>query len=294
MINNNGASNVEERDMLIQQALASEEGRAALAQSMANPIQTSLLYQSLCRKIVMPDPLPQGALARYEKDVDVPAYVISKRGEVPTAIIEGDDFMVPTFNIATNPQVHLDQVKQRMFNIIDRVQVKAKNEISIQEDTYLFKLINNSVPNSLVDASYNHVINSLAAGQLQVDDLNSAFAKIEQHRLVVASIIMSPNRYADVRNWGKDVYDFVTQREVLLTGVFARIWTANILVSSIMPDNIVLVTAPAEYVGVMPIRQEITVIPADMPKRLRLGWVIYENVGFAVTNPKGIAKIIIT
>jgi len=32
----------------------------------------------------------------------------------------------------------------------------------------------------------------------------------------------------------------------------------------------------------MPVRQDITVIPADDPKNLRLGWVIYEEIGLAV------------
>lgn len=291
MMNINGKMSEEERDAIIQEAVASEEGRGALAQSMANPIQTALLYQSLARKIIVTDPLPQGVIPRYEKDIDAPAFVIGKRGQVPDVIVEGDDFMVPLFEIASYPQVRLSQVKSRMFNLIDRAQTKAKNEISIQEDTYLFNLINNSVPASLVDDDYNHVINSAAVGQLQVGDLNDAFAKIERHRLVVANIIMSPKRYADVRNWGSTVYDFVTQREVLLTGVFGRIWTANILVNSIMPDNVVFVTAPSDFVGVMPIRTEVTVIPADKPSRLRLGWVIYEELGMCVTNPKGIAKI---
>ncbi len=32
---------------------------------------------------------------------------------------------------------------------------------------------------------------------------------------------------------------------------------------------------------VIPDRQDITVLPADNPKELRLGWVIYESVGWA-------------
>lgn len=34
-----------------------------------------------------------------------------------------------------------------------------------------------------------------------------------------------------------------------------------------------------EFVGSMPIRQDITVLPADDPEKLRLGWVIYEHEG---------------
>jgi hypothetical protein len=281
---------IDEREAILQEAISTEEGRIALAESMANPIQTSLLYQSIGRKLIVVDPLPQGALARYEKDIDAPATLISKRGQAPDVVIEGADFLVPTFEIVSYPQIRLSQVKQRMFNIIDRAQVKAKNEISVQEDTQIFTAIDAAVPNNATQAAYNHLI-STSSGRLTLDLINAAYAKIEKHRLTVSKIVLNSQRFADIRGWGKDYFDFVTQREVLLTGVFGRLWTADILISNLVPDSSVLVLAPAEFVGVMPVRQEITVIPADKPSRLRLGWVIYEDVGFAIVNGKGISKI---
>jgi hypothetical protein len=281
---------VDEREAILQEALATEEGRQALASSMANPIQTSLLYQSIGRKLIVVDPLAQGELARYEKDIDVPATLISKRGQAPDVNIEGADFLVPTFELVSYPQIRLSQVKQRMFNIIDRAQVKAKNELSVQEDTQIFLAVDAAVPTDSVNAANNHLI-ATSSGRITLDLLNAAFAKIEKHRLTVSKIVLNSQRFADIRAWGKDYFDFVTQREVLLTGVFGRIWTADILISNLVPDNSVLVLAPAEFVGVMPVRQEITVIPADKPSRLRLGWVIYEEIGIAIVNPKGIAKI---
>jgi len=285
---------LEEREAILQEAIQTEEGRLALAESMANPIQTSLLYQSIGRKLLMVDPLPQGALARYEKDIEAPATLISKRGEVPVQIIEGEDFLVPTFEIASYPTVRLSQVKQRMFNIIDRAQVKAKNELSQREDTEIFKAIDAAVP-ALTAAqdptgNYNHVIQT-ASGRLTLDLLNAAVAKIEKHRLTTSKIVMNSQRFADIRAWGKDYFDFVTQREVLLTGVFGRLWTNDILISNLVPDSRVLVLSPAEFVGVMPVRQEVTVIPADQPNKLRLGWVVYEEIGIAIVNPKGISQI---
>ena len=282
--------NMEAREAIIQEALSTEEGRIALAESMANPIQTSLLYQSIGRKLLVVDPLPQGALARYEKDIDVPATVISKRGQAPDVIVEGADFLVPTWVITSYPQVDLSQVKQRMFNIIDRAQVKAKNEISIQEDTQIFLAIDAAVPQDPVNAANNHLITT-ASGRLTLDLINAAFAKIEKHRLTVSKIVLNSLRFADIRGWGKDFFDFVTQREVLLTGVFGRLWTSDILISNLVPDSSVLVLAPADFVGVMPVRQEVTVIPADKPSRLRLGWVVYTEQGIAIANPKGISKI---
>lgn len=51
----------EQREFLIAKALESPQGREALAQAMANPIRTSLDYQGIGRKLLVVDPLPQGA-----------------------------------------------------------------------------------------------------------------------------------------------------------------------------------------------------------------------------------------
>ena len=34
-----------------------------------------------------------------------------------------------------------------------------------------------------------------------------------------------------------------------------------------------------EFVGVMPVRQDIEVIPADNPKNRKIGWIINETIG---------------
>ena len=61
-----------------------------------------------------------------------------------------------------------------------------------------------------------------------------------------------------------------------------------------MDENTVLVVASPETVGALPIRQDITVLPADDPKKLRLGWVIYEEIGIVVINDYAIARITMT
>ena len=66
---------------------------------------------------------------------------------------------------------------------------------------------------------------------------------------------------------------------------------ADILISKKIPLNTVYVLADPEFVGVMPIRQDINVIPADRPEDLRLGWVVYEEIGCAVVNSMAVAKI---
>lgn len=61
----------EQREFLIAKALETPQGREALAQAMANPIRTSLDYQGIGRKLLVVDPLPQGALPVYDKDVGI-------------------------------------------------------------------------------------------------------------------------------------------------------------------------------------------------------------------------------
>lgn len=278
--------NNSEVEALVAQALETDEGRVALAQAMVEPIRRALEYQAVGRKLLMVDELPQGSLARYERDVRSVAHVVSRRGAVPDEIQEGEEVLVPTFEIVVNPTVRLSEIKARRFYIVDRAQIKAKEAIQKEEDTNIF--------NAML-ASVNGAHTVLATGgALTVTALNQAFATIESHDLTVAKILMHAQRYADMRNLGKTVFDEATQREVLTSGLFGHLWTADIHVSSRMATNTVLLAAPGEYVGAFPIRQDITVLPADNPKLLRLGWVIYEEIGIVVINDYSVAKITVS
>ena len=275
---------VDQRELVIATALETVEGRTALAQAMVEPIKTSLMYQGIGRKLFMVDELPQGALARYERDIAVRSYVVAKRGVVPTSIVEGEDLIVPTFEIAANPTIKINEIKQRRFYIVDRAQVRAKDAIQRQEDIEIFKVINQGVnPDHTVSVS----------GTLQAENINLALTLIEEHELIGAKIVMHPQRYKDVRIWGKDFYDEATQRDLLMTGLYGHIFTADIHVSTMVPKNGVFVLAPAQFVGAMPVRQDISVLPADDPRRIRLGWVIYEEVGFALINDYAVSKIVV-
>lgn len=274
----------EQKEYLIAKALETDEGRAALASAMANPIRQSLDYQGIGRKLLVVDPLPQGALPVYDKDVDARAFVVPKRGFAPDQIIEGDRIQVPTFEIVSYPQVRFSQVKERRFNVIDRAQQRAKSDIMATEDEVVFDLI------SAVAEANGQTIEE-TGGALTREALTKAFREIEKHDLVATKIVMNATSFADIRAWGRDDFDPVTQHEVLQTGLFGHIWTADILISKKCPTDQVFVLADPEFVGVMPIRQDIQVIPADKPEALRLGWVIYEEIGAAVVNSMAIARI---
>jgi len=233
----------------------------------------------------MVDALPQGALARYERDVAAIAWVISRRGGVPDQIQEGEEILVPTFEIAAYPQVRLSEIKARRFYIVDRAQIKAKEAIQKEEDTNIFNAFLAAVPGA------QQVINQ---GTLTTLAINEAFRLIEQHELVTAKIVVHPNQYASIRTFGKDFYDEATTRQIITTGLYGHLWTADIHVSSRMDTDTVLCVASPETVGALPIRQDITVLPADDPRKLRLGWVIYEEIGIVVINDYAISTVTVT
>jgi hypothetical protein len=275
----------ERRELLIAQALETPEGRVALAQAMVEPIKRALEYQAIGRKLLMVDELPQGALARYEKDVASVAHVVARRGGVRDRITEGEEVLVPTWEIAAYPQIRLSEIKARRFYIVDRAQMKAKEAIQKQEDTEILADIEAAVKSDQTVTQ---------SGDLSIASLNYAFSTVETHDLTVAKIVMHPQQYADVRLFGRDVFDEATRRDVLMSGLFGHLWTADIHVSHRVTPGSVYLLAPAEYVGAIPVRQDITVLPADDPRHLRLGWVIYEEIGIVVINDYAIAKVELT
>lgn len=281
----------EKRDQLVERAIMSQEGKVALAQAMANPIRRNLDYQGIARRALVVDPLPQGALPVYDRDIDVTAVVVSSNGTGPESRVFGDRVTVPEFEIFSNPTVRIAEVKRRRFNVIDRAVQKARQEIMAQEDANIFAAIDaaGSVENTTQDIADQGMLKR---------DLIELKVQIDRWDNVTTKYFMNINEYTDILNWasgggqganGGEI-DPVTQREILQTGLYAHIWGADIMVSKIVPPGTVYACADPEFVGVMPVRQDIEVLPADEPKQLKLGWVVSEIVGIGLVNPRGVAK----
>ena len=279
------------RDELISRAILTNEGKLALAQAMANPIRRNLDYHGIARRALVVDPLPQGALPTYDRDIDVAAVVISSNGTGPESRVFGDRVTVPEFEVYSNPTVRIAEVKRRRFNVIDRAVQKARQEIMAQEDSNVFAAIDQAA------AQENTVMDISDAGLLK-RDLREIKAQVDRWDLVTTKFFMNINEFNDILGWGSGggqgvgggEVDPVTQREILQTGLYAHIWGADILVSKIVPAGTVYGCSDPEFVGVMPIRQDIEVLPADEPKQLKLGWVVNEIIGIGIVNPRGVAK----
>ncbi len=291
----------EASEAMLKRALETQEGKIALGQSMANPIRRNLDYMGVGRKALVVDPLPQGAIALYEKDIDVSAVIISSHGSAPESRVQGDRVMVPEFEVVSNPTVRIAEVKRRRFNVIDRAQQKARQEIQAQEDANIFASVDFASDATLGGENTRQPFANGAGGTLELIDMLNVKKQIDRHDLVTTKYFMNITQFTDILGWAYNAggagtnnqyggFDPVTTREVLQTGLYGHIWGADIIVSKIVPDGTVFGLAEPEFVGIFPVRQDIEVLPADEPKQLKLGWVVNEIVGVAIVNTRGVAS----
>lgn len=173
-----------EKESIIAGALETDEGRIALAQAMVEPIRRSLDYQGVGRRLLMVDELPQGALPRYERDVASIAHIVARQGINPDQIIEGEEILVPTFEVASNPTVRLSDIRARRFNIVDRVTENAIRDIQNEEDRNIFA--------------------ALYAAQANLDEPDSTFtARVEEKVIIVEEVF-----------WVEPEWDLIVDSEI--------------------------------------------------------------------------------
>ena len=291
----------DQKDQLIKSALETSEGKIALGQVMANPIRRNLDYMGVGRKAVVVDPIPQGALPVYERDIDVAAFVISSNGAVPESRVFGDRVTIPEFEVVSNPTVRIAEVKRRRFNIIDRAQQKARQEIQAQEDRNVFNALDFASDSTKGgENTLQSLDNAVTTNELAKRGLLSLKKQVDRWDNVTSKYFMNINEFTDILNWesagaaGASQVDPVTQREILQTGLYGSIFAADIIVSKVVPAKQVFACAEPELVGVMPVRQDIEILPADEPKQLKLGWVVSEIIGIGIVNPRGVSSGYVT
>jgi len=278
---------------IIGEYLKTAAGRAKLAASMVQPLRLRRDYTSVGRKAFLVEQLPDGALPIYDKDPNVTAYVIGEEGQNILAIQKPRRVIFPLFEIASNPEIPLTQVKERRYDLIERAQDLAKAQIQAEEDTRVFEVMD-AVATSGFDniGATNPAI--LATAPLTASDMADAFASIERHDLRVARIFANAADYTDIRKWGRDVLDIETQATLLKTGLMATLWGAQIIVSRRVPAGTMYVCAEPEFFGRIPVRTELSVLSADSPQNRTIGFSVFENLGIGCHNPLGLVKVTIS
>ena len=263
-----------QKHQMMTKLLASPKGRRRIAAAMQEPLRKYRDYVSVGRKTLFVDELPDGTLPVYDKDIDTPAYIVGEEGDSIQQLVRGVRMLVPLFEIASLPKVPFTQVKERRFDIIRRIKQKARFELFRREDQKIFNTYYVSGSSNAINTKITE-----AVADFSMDTLVDAFARVERHNLRVDKIVCNPNEYRVFRKAGRDYVDFETQRELLRTGFMGTVWGAQIYQSVAVPEGYLFVLTEPEFLGVMPVRIDLTVIPADDPINRAFGWSLFENIG---------------
>ncbi len=282
------------KQKIISDYLKTASGRNKLAASMTQPLRTRRDYMSVGRKTFLVEQLPDGALPIYDKDPDVTAYVVGEEGENILAITKPRRVIFPLFEIASNPEIPLTQIKERRFDLIERAQDLARAQIQAAEDERVFAVLDAIAVNGFdsLPGGTNADIPVIAPVTGAV--LADAFSLIERHDLRVARVYMNARDYADIRKFGRDILDIESQATLLKTGLQATLWGAQLITSRLVPVGTVYVCCEPEMFGRIPVRTELTVLSADDPKARTIGFSVFENLGIGAYNPRGLVRLSVT
>jgi HK97 family phage major capsid protein len=268
-----------QKHQLMTRLLATQAGRQKIAATIQEPLRKLRDYQAIGRKAFFVDELPDGTLPIYDMDINTPAYVVAEEGDSVVTLVKSTRMMIPLFELASYPKVPFTQVKERRFDIVRRIKQKARDELFRKEDRIIFNALTTSAA-----ANVNNVTITVTTANFNMDLLADAFAQIERWGLRVDKVFMNAIRYPVIRKAGRDFVDFETQRELLRTGYMGSLWGAAIYQSPECPGNTVFLVTEPEYLGVIPVRIDLTVIPADDPVNRAFGWSIFEQLGVGIHN----------
>lgn len=279
-----------ESEAILREAFSdpSSEGFKLVGQGLLNPIKEVIDYEGLARKIWAPRTVKAGEVVRYDKDPFVTGWIIAEDGQTPQSVVEGRYIYPPEFEVTTYPTLEIKDKFRAQFDILARIQDRARQAIEYQEDLAAMNLLT---------AGGNRVNTTTFFAALNLAAFESMRYQIERHRLVCDKFIINRQEVSDLVNTVSAQVDPVTQRELVMAGFIGTILNAMIVTTAgtntyeiLDPGEVIAVTSP-EYLGGMPVRVELFSEPTNefMEGRPRQGWFFYELIGMTLINPAGVS-----
>jgi hypothetical protein len=303
------ASQVEER---LTRLMNSPGGRQTIAQQMLSPLKRDLLFEGRIRQLYQTYKLAMGEEAVFDADLDVPAASISVEGLPQQLEVKSDRIRVETSPITVRPLVRWNESNFRKFDILNRAQERAKASIQLQEDSRGFNLLQYAAsltnqPNvaSLAGtsaASSNPSLLTDTSGKLSQETLVNAIVTLRSKLVPCSKIFLNPLRSADLMLFntvigsagGAGIFAPNFQDQALKAGRVGNIWGVEVLEDIIVPSAQVYVLAPADYLGVLAVRTDLSVETLKDSNKFADVFAIWEDVGFVIRFAKGIVQITVS
>lgn len=289
------AAEKDERRKVLAQALndPTGEGFALVGQELALPIKAIIDYEGFIRKILRVRTLAQGELFRIAKDVRATAYVVGQDGQSIESRAYGTYILPDEAKITSFPEVDLMELYQMNYDVLDRMQDTARQEIELEEDKRGIRLLDRM----------SQAINSVSTfSTMSLSVLENLRYQVERHRLIVDKFLINRQELSDIQINMSGHVDPVTQREWNLAGYVGRWLGAHFLtaagttgtVEEVIPAGTLYAVTSPEYIGEMGIRVELFSEPYNLlpMKQTVKGFGFIEVVGFGGPNSRAVAKAV--
>lgn len=285
----------DEKQRIVESVFAADEAeRLRFGAEMIPLILDRLDYEGFIRQVFRTHQLAQGQINSYEKDVNIAALVIQEDGQTIETVVKGNRIFPPEFLVTARPVITISEIAQRQYDIVDRTHDKTTYQVMLKEDRQGLRELYQA---STLENSQVNVTSTVSKSVLETLQF-----EVERHRLLVDKFIMNRAELGDLKkNINAIDYDPITSRDLLLTGIFGSIWGVNIYVTAgvdeagiesvSVPEGMIFAVTEGRYLGAMPVRVELTVLPADMFvfNQPAYGWLFIEQISQVVVNPRAVA-----
>lgn len=283
-----GGMDPNERREVLAAAMKDPEGFTILGQELLLPIKDLVDYEGWARKVYRVRPLAQGELFRIAKDVRATAWVVGQDGQALESRLLGKYVQPSEFKISAYPTVDIEDIYQMNYDVLDRAQDTARQEIELEEDKRA---------QALLDVAARTVNTVTTFATLGVGAFEDVRFQVERNRLVVSKFLINRQELSDIIKTMSTQVDPVTERELILAGYIGSFLNAQIVtaagtgVQEVVPAGTFYAVTDPEYMGEMGIRVELFSEPFNMfaLRRSVKGWAFTEIIGFAVVNPRAVA-----
>jgi len=267
----------------------SGQGFHMVGQELALPIKAIMDYEGFARRMFMVKELGQAELFRIPKDVRAVASIIGQDGQCIQVPMKTKYITPNEVKIAAFPTVDILDILQMNFDVLDRAQDTARQEIELQEDKLAIDLID----------FMSSTVNTITTfGTLGINAFEDVRYQVERHRLMVENFWINRAELSDIVKNMSTAVDMATEREIILAGYIGTIFGAQILtaagtgVEEVIPAGTFYATTGPKYLGVMGERQSLQSEPYNkfpLGETVK-GWAFFEFVGFGMPDGRRVAK----
>lgn len=278
--------------------MANDKGREQLGAALIDPLKTEQDYTSVLRRAFKKYELGAGQENFVPIELDVQAHMISVDGDaIITTPFGLDGVEVPLQTIETDVYFKITDIKKGKYDLLGSAMRKAETGIFKEEDRRIANLFRQVAASDDSNDAIGVTKDDFKATGIYT--IISAISLIEGTvglTLNPTDIWMNPvwkQVFRSMTNFDKGFQvSFNSAEDLMKRGIIADFQGLRINQSSMLAHDQIYVTADPDYFGAFV--ESVALLVVDAVRGAEVGFVILEEVGFAITNPKGLSTIMIS